>query len=92
MANKSFRGDFDFAQIAELWYEQKNDFLSNVTLFLSILGSIGVSKIAHKILSDVTLILPRLLRIGVSEQDNTLQPSQPTNIHHYWDCVPECSY
>ena len=69
MANKSFRGDFDFAQIAELWYEQKNDFLSNVTLFLSILGS-----------------------IGVSEQDNTLQPSQPTNIHHYWDCVPECFY
>ena len=72
--------------------KRANEFLSDVTSIVPRLWSIGVSKIAHKILSDVTLILPRLLRIGVSEQDNTLQPSQPTNIHHYWDCVPECSY
>ena len=69
-----------------------HNILSNVTLILPRLCSIVMSTIAHKIFSMVTLSLPRLCSIGVSEQDNTLQPSQPTNIHHYWDCVPECFY
>ena len=71
--------------------KRANEFLSDVTLILPRLWSIGVRKTAHKILSMVTF-LPSMLRIGVSEQDNTLQPSQPTNIHHYWDCGPECFY